>query len=336
MRNRLCYMLLACIIHLSGISYAQDPLVIQEAKKEIVLTGFTRSRTTVTLSSEVAGKVVGVNYDVGQPIEKKPVYEIDTTFIDFEIQSVRQSLKKLEVAQKKLASQTDYLAKEFERIDILHKGDRATEVKRDAAAEEYEQAKFELDSLKMDIAMAKISLNELLERKRRYNIYAPEGWIVVEKIVEKEEIVAAGTPLAKVANYRTLVVPLAVSAKEYAKIKTLPPEFDAQLENRRITAAIHWVNPEFDEQTRKLNIELVVKEYDGEKRGGLSFALPLVIETEGLWVPKSAVISRYDNPRVTLAKTGETVNILVLGEADGYLIVAEDKRLPIGTELSPQ
>ena len=56
-------------------------------------------------------------------------------------------------------------------------------------------------------------------------------------------------------------------------------------------------------------------------------------ETEGLWIPKQAVINRYDNPRVTLKESGETVNIMVLGESDGYLIVSGDKKLKIGAEL---
>ncbi|QTA89018.1 efflux RND transporter periplasmic adaptor subunit [Desulfonema magnum] len=314
--------------------FAQDKLIIQRAKKNILLTGYTRSKTTVTVSSEVSGKVLRVNYDVGQTIGKKPFFETDPTFIDFQIKSTRQSIKKLKIAQQKIASRVSYLEKEFIRIDKLHKGDRATEVKRDAAEEELKQAKFESQTLAVEKAVLQTTLKELRERKNRHNISAPEGWIVVEKIVEAGEIIGPNMPLAKVSNYRTLVVPLSVSGKELAALKELPQAFEARLEGKPVTAAIHWVNPEFNEKTRKLSIQLVLTHYEGETRGGLRFSLPLETETEGFLVPKAAVISRYDNPRITIKGTGKPFNIMVLGETEDYVIIAEDEQLSLGTELT--
>lgn len=314
-------------------SFAQHILVVQRAKKEITLTGFTRGKTTVTVSSEVSGKVIRVNYDVGQVIDKKPFYEIDPTFIDFQINSTLKSVKKLKISLKRSNSRVAYLKKEFKRIDILHKGDRATEVRRDAAAEELEQAKLERESIAMDKAVLETTLKELRERKSRHSVFAPQGWIVVQKIVEQGEIVSSGTPLARIADYRTLVVPLAVSGEEFSAIKKLPKDFEARLEEKPVKASVHWINPEFNEKTRKLSIELILAGYDKEKRGGLSFSLPLKIYTEGLLVPKAAVTNRYDNPRVTTEETGETINVMILGEFGDSLVIAEHEKLFVGMEL---
>ncbi len=314
-------------------SFAQKILVVQRAKKEITLTGYTRSKTTVTLSSEVSGKVLRVNYDVGQVIGKKPFYEIDPTFIDFQVKSTLQSVKKLDISYKRSKSRVAYLKKEFIRIDTLHKGDRATGVKRDAAAEELQQAKFDRDSTAMDKAVLETTLKELKERKNRHRVYAPQGWIVVEKIVEQGEIVGSGTPLAHIADYQNLVVPLAVSGEELAAIKKLPEKLEAWLEEKPAKACVHWINPEFNEKTRKLGIELILTDYDREKRGGLSFSLPLQIYTEGLIVPKAAVTNRYENPKVTTGETGETINVMVLGESGNNLVIAEHEKLFVGMEL---
>ncbi len=315
------------------LNFAQDKLIIQRAKKNIMLTGYTRSKTTVTVSSEVSGKVLRVSYDVGQTIGKKPFFETDPTFIDFQIRSTRQSIKKLKIAQQKIASRVSYLEKEFIRIDKLHKGDRATEVKRDAAEEDLKQAKFESQTLAVEKAVLETTLKELQERKNRHDISAPEGWIVVEKSVEAGEIVSPNIPLAKVADYQTLVIPLSVSGEELAALKKLPEEFDARVEGKPVKAAIHWVNPEFDEKTRKLSIELILTHYEGKTRGGLRFSLPLETETEGFLVPKAAVISRYDNPRITIKETGKTINIMVLGESENNVTIAEDEQLSLGMEL---
>ncbi|OQY58270.1 MAG: hypothetical protein B6245_12760 [Desulfobacteraceae bacterium 4572_88] len=313
--------------------WAQTTFSVQGAKKDITLTGYTRSDTVITISSEVSGKMLRVNYDLGQRIAKKPFFEIDPTFINFQIQSTRQSLKKLKIVLEKIRSRVAYLEKEFRRIEQLHKGDRATEVRRDAAEEDLRQGRFEAQTTEIERAVLEIALKELRERKRRHSIYASKGWVVVEKIVEKGEIVSPNMPLAKLADYQRLAVPLFVSGGELDVLKGLPKEFDAFLEGKPVKAVLNWINPEFNEQTRKLNIELLIVQYEGEQRGGLYFSLPLEIRTEGLRIPKAAMVNRYDNPRVTVKDTDETINVMVLGESEAGLIIAEDERLPVGTVL---
>ncbi len=307
--------------------------VVEKAMKGITLSGYTRSKTTVTVSAEVSGKVLRVNYDMGETIGKKPFYEIDPTFINFQVESTRQSLKKLKTAIKKSESHVSYLQKEFKRIDTLHKGDKATEVKRDSAKESLDQARLEHEQIKIEKAVLDTALRELNERKRRHGIFASKGWIVVEKSVEPGEIVAPGTSLARVSDYRDLVIPLFVSREEFAAIKEFPETFDAGLEGKPVKTKIHWINPEFNEKTRKLNIELILSGYEGERRGGLAFSLPRRIGMEGLLIPKDAVVSRYENPKVTVKGTEKTVNVMILGETNGAFIIADNPELPIGTEL---
>lgn len=331
--NRI-FILFFILFSIVPVSQAQEKYIVEKAIKQIVITGFTRSKTNMTVSSEVSGKILRMNYDVGDRITDKPIVEIDTTFIDFQIKSIRQSLKKLEVAQEKIQSRVSYLEKEYNRIETLHKGDRATEVKRDAAKEELDQAKLEARSLIHEKEALEITLKELLERRQRHTIYAPREWLVIKKFVQAGEVITPNMPLAVVGDFQHLVIPLAVSSEEFSALKKLPVEFDANLENTPVKAKIHLVNPEFDEKTRKLNIELLIMNYQGDTRGGLRFSLPLAIETEGLMIPKAAVVNRYDNPRVTLKQTGQTINVIVLDESKDYLIIAADERLKIGMELN--
>ena len=65
-----------------NLAWAQDDLIVQPARRNITLTGYTRSQTTVTLSSEVNGRILKVNYDDGQVIDKLPFLDIDPRFID--------------------------------------------------------------------------------------------------------------------------------------------------------------------------------------------------------------------------------------------------------------
>ena len=316
-----------------GQLLAMEDLVVQPARREIILTGYTRSQTTATLSSEVPGRVIKINYDVGQVIDKLPFLNIDPTFIDLEITGTRQSLNQLKISQRKRRSRVAYLEKEYRRVEKLFKRGSSPESRRDTFKEDLDQAGLDLKAVGIDIALAQTRLQELQERKSRHSIYAPAGWFVVAKLVEEGELLTVNTPVARVADYEHLVVPLSVSSKELAAIQQLGPGFRVLLDGKPAKATIGWINPEFDEKTRKLSIELNLFSYAGPKRGGLLCQFELQTETEGLWVPKQAVISRYDNPRVFLKKSGAEVKVLVLGQTESQLIIADNPRLPPGTAL---
>ncbi len=311
----------------------EDRLLVRRAIRDSRLSGYTRKDRTMTVSSEVSGRVLRVNYDVGQTVGEKPFIEIEPTFIDLEIEKTGQSVKKLDIVLKRMQVRVAYLEKEFFRVDTLYRRERATGVKRDAAAQELEQARLELESTGRERAVLETVLRELSERKLRHNIYAPRGWIVTKRMVEPGEVIQQVTPLAEVSDYRRLVVPLSVSGEELSAIRALAEEFDAELEGVPVKAALRWINPEFDEKTRKLNVELVIRDFRGQGRGGLMFVLPLRLRSEGLFIPKTAVTNRYENPTVTVRETGEVVRLIPLGESGDYLRVAADERLVPGTEL---
>ncbi|MFC1858674.1 efflux RND transporter periplasmic adaptor subunit [Thermodesulfobacteriota bacterium] len=324
---------LTALLALVFPAWGQEGLYVENATKEILLSGYTRSRTAVTLSAEVTGKVLRVRYDVGDIVGKELFLKIDPTFILYEIEMVKHGIRRLEIALKRSDSKIAYLEKEFNRIDRLFRENSTAETKQDAAEEELAQARLERMSTAVEKAVQETRLKELRERRRRHDIYAPAGWIITGRRVEEGEIIAPGTPLATVADYSRLVVPLSVSSAELEAIKLLPQEFSARLTGKPATAALNWINPEFDAESRKLAIEIEVRRFDGEKRGGLLFSLPLEIRAEGLRVPKAAVINRYDNPRVKLKKSGKEIKVIILGESNDHLLIAETDRLSPGMEL---
>ena len=317
-----------------GADQPKGIALVEKASKQITLSGYTRSRTKMTVASEVPGKVLQVNYDVGQVIGKQPFIEIDATFINFQIEQIETSLEKLRVVKSRSASRTAYLEKEYQRIVRLRQSDVTSESRYDAAAEELTQARLEQQSTDIEIAALQTQLKELRERRSRHRIFAPRGWVVVKRQVEPGEIIATGNPLAQVADYTQLVVPLFVSAGELAALEA-KRDIRLILEDVPAKAEVNWVNPEFDERTRKLAVELIVPAYTGPHRGGLLAELTLSIETDGLMVPKSAVSDRYENPRVILKSNGRSIPVVILGEDNGHVLIAKTTDLGPGMELQP-
>lgn len=318
-----------------AVSFAGDRLITRGAQKEVTLMGFTRGHRAMTIFSEVPGKVLKVNYEVGDTAGSTPFVRLDTTFVDLDIDSTEKAIGRLEVALKQAHSRVAYLEKEFWRIDTLHKGDRATEARRDAAAQELEQAGLERDSLKLELEGLGTKLKELEERRERHSIRIPDGWVVTERTVEAGEVVQPGVPLGRASDFGKLVVPLSVASDELDAIMALSGEFDATLGRSPVKARVNWVNPEFDEKTRKRGIEILITKYDGPRAGGLKFTLPIKVKAEGILVPRAAITERYENPRVKIKATGEVVRVVITGESGQYAIVAEDGRIAPGTELLP-
>ena len=333
MKFRMFWLFLLVAPAFAGPATARETVRVEPARREIVLTGFTRSEASMTLAPEVSGRALAVHYDEGDEIGTPPFLEIDPAFIDFRIEATRQAIRKVEAMAAKNASSVAFYQREFDRYSRLLKADGAAAVQRDQAGETLGQAR--LDNARLDAEKGELSvmLRELEERKRRHRLSAPRGWIVVARDVEPGEMIQAGVPVGRAADFRTLRVPLSVSGEELAAIRALPEPFDARLEGKPARVRLSRVNPEFDERTRKMAVELSVLEFDGPRRGGLRLAFPLAVETRGIRIPREAVIQRFENPRVVLREGGETVPILVLGESDDHLIADEHPRLQVGTEL---
>lgn len=387
-------LILSMVIILMAQSWLfAEGLFVEKAEKETQLYGYTRAASTITLSSEVPGKIVKINYNVGDDIGSAPIIEIDPTFINFKIEQSLLALKKFEINVERLKSNIAYLEKEFKRIDDLHKNDSVAEVKRDEAQQGLLQAKLELESVTQDKEMLLLTIKELREQKSRHSLtikneicyvgddvfvrsgpstdYEQMGklfkgaqvrkyedqngftrigndkWIISNviqtkpskglimtfRIAQVGEIIAPGIPLARISDYRELAVPLTITGSELASVKTLPDPFTGKLEGQEVKVSVNWINPEFDEITRKTHVELVVKNYQGEKRGGLKLEIPLQTKTEGLIVPRAAVTNRYENPMVTLKDTNESVPIIIIGESETGFVIAENNKLFPGLEL---
>jgi multidrug resistance efflux pump len=112
----------------------------------------------VTLSSEVGGRVIKINYDDGQVIGKLPFLSIDPTFIDLEISSTEQTLEQLKITHHKRRSRVGYLEKEFRRIDNLFRRGSSPESRRDTAREDVDQAQLDFKAIGVEIAVTKTRL----------------------------------------------------------------------------------------------------------------------------------------------------------------------------------
>lgn len=273
------------------------------SKKAVLLSGFTRARAQVEVISEAGGRCKAVTAEVGQAIGPDGVFaRLDDTF-------VRLDLEANAVEQKRLKSRVDYLAKEVARRVKLVKRRSEPQSKLDQLQQEMDQARLQLQGL---VVKGKI----LKERKDRFKVKAPAGWLVLERKVEPGQWVKAGDHLAKVGDFSKLLVPMAFSQEEFQVLKGMPQPLTLQVpaEGHGVQARVEKINPGFDSATRKIKLDLVIEKGLWEMRGGVRVELKLFLPDPAgaVLVPAQALVERYQEHWLTRSD-GKQVRVVYLG-----------------------
>ncbi|MBU0676056.1 MAG: efflux RND transporter periplasmic adaptor subunit [Proteobacteria bacterium] len=278
--------LLAALFLCPVFASAKSPALItaNPSSTTIILTGFTRARATMSLVSQASDTVLAVTTDVGRKIPKDGVFaRIDATFPELELTGNK-------IEQQKAESSIRYLEKEVNRLTALYAKESTPEAELDSLRQKLDQARFSLKSLQLN----ETRIKEIISR---HVVTAPPGWTVITRMVEPDEWVVTGKPLAVIGDYRALVVPLAVEQAEYLQINSRA-ELTLRLPDlsRTVPATVFRHSPAFDPTTRKINLELLIKEDLPEMRGGIRAELTMEQPdpSQAVLVPSRSVLNRYE------------------------------------------
>ncbi len=321
--------LLFCIF--ANVSFAK-PIIVEQAFKSVTLSGYTRSYKKAVITPEVSGKVIKFNYKIGENIDNKPLVEIDKTFIQLDINNIDYQLKKNEIEIKKIKSKIRFLKKDFERKKKLKIKGRASEISFDTAQQNLEQAELTFSTLLITQSILRTNLKKLTERLKRYDIIVPQGWILTNKFAEQLEMVSPSKPIAEIRNYEYLTIPLSVSSNELEEIKRLKI-IRGTLNDTTVKAKINYINPRYNEKTKKTDIELIIKNSNKELRGGMLFKFNLKIKIDAYKINKNAIDYGYEYPRVYPAGLNHPVNVEIIESENNCEIIKKTPKLKPGTEL---
>ncbi|WP_034642536.1 efflux RND transporter periplasmic adaptor subunit [Desulfovibrio inopinatus] len=285
---------------------AEKTFIPQPASREIVLTGYTRPRTEVTLVTEESGRCLSVKADIGEVIAPGGVFAIlDPTFIKHELAGNRAD-------QARLTSEVTYFKKQFDRFNKLVSKKVAAMSDLDEDLRDLESASHQLDKLKVEE-------RRLEERLRRSVVHVPPkwSWKVIERYLEPGEWVNQGDKVAELGRFDVLLVPFALTFEE---LKALQSEKVPQLRlpelDTTVDAAIARISPDFDPETRKIDVDLEIIQGNFAFRGGLRTELTIRVAAAGnaLLVPQKSLLKAYEDVFLVRAD-GERVKVVLLGPA---------------------
>jgi len=297
--------------------------ILEHPRTINTLTGFTRPRTELTISSEVSGRCLFVSGDIGDLIdESSPFIRIDPTFILLDIDGNK-------LAREQLKKKISINKQELNRYTKLHTNQSVP------------QAKFDQVSLQHELSVIKLKQlintgKRLQELFKRHVVLAPGGYRIIDKNVEPGELINSGQHLATLGDFRELLIPLVLTYHEYKALNSISiiPVFLPDL-NLTLQAKLFRTAPDFDKKSRKIKIELILNKQQTDKlsslRGGLRVLIQIsMLDRTGSYiVPASAIQERHNYFWLTKSD-GTRKKVVFLGKAK-----EDDQALISGMNLVP-
>jgi membrane fusion protein, multidrug efflux system len=298
-------------------AWAASTFRIEPARRVVELTGYTRPYARIALVSEEEGACTEVALDRGDVVGKDRVFaRLEQTFAVLELDRNRAE-------QGRVKSESSFYEKELERYRSLVTSEAAAQSALDGMQFRFEQAEQQLTALKVEEKTLK-------ERLARRTIRAPAGWTVISREIEPGQWVARGQRVGEAGDFRSLKVPFALTIEELEALRSMGKTIQVAVPELSGSgqAVIETVSPDFDPQTRKVQVELKLHKGDFPFRGGLKATLKLTLaEAASVFlVPQSALLKVYEEDFLQ-RPDGARVRVVVIGGAEGGMVRAASDQI---------
>lgn len=329
---------------------------VRRIEKVISVTGSLLPDETVTVNSELIGKVTMIKADFGQSIRKGEVLaEIDKQ--EFQIQlerakaalaqslarlglspgqenqppsstpAVRQAQARMDDAKFKFDSAAKLVKTgdiSQERYTELEKAYRQQQAAYEAARDEVRTQWAAMESIRAEVNLAQKKLNDATLR-------APFDGTVSQKHVSPGQYVRENAPIVTLVktNPLRLRVDVPETAAGFVKAGTTLTFTTDALPGEQFQAVVRETNPSLESKSRSLTVEARLTKPDARLRPGMFAQVRLVLNkaSDILMVPKQAVYTIAGLAKVFAVRDGKAVEFRVTtgDEVDGWI------ELPQGT-----
>jgi RND family efflux transporter MFP subunit len=266
-----------------------------------VISGSLQARQAATLRAEVAGPVLEVKAEQGQPVKRGALLaRIDDVALQDQLIAARSAARVAENAVRVAVA-------EEERNEKLAKAGVITQRDFERAQLARHQAQAQLSEAQSRLALAR-------EQVGRTRILAPFDGVVSERQVNAGDVVQPGSPLVTVVDPRSLELNASVPAEYAGRLKTgTPVDFrlpgDAE---QMFSGKIERINPAVDPATGQVRIYVAIPNVEQSLLVGLFAQGRVASESqEALALPLSAVDLRTTQPSVLRVRDGKLERVPV-------------------------
>jgi RND family efflux transporter MFP subunit len=322
----------------------------QKINRTVELVGTLEGKQEVTVSSEVAARVVAIRADLGDPVQEgQSIIELDSS--EFRLAVERQQSALLQgLAQLGVRSDTDPLPEAsqtsivrkaladladakstYERAKILLAKSVESKAVYDSAEARYQAAQAnytasqdqvrnliaQVDNLRTQLALARKKLSDC-------TIRAPFAGTIKARLVEIGQYVREQTAVMSIATMNPLKLLTSVPEPWFPYVMPgAPMKLTVEAYADQFPCKVSRVSRAVDSQSRTFNIEALVDNSPGKLRPGL-FARAILTTSKVdsvIRVPAAAVISFYGVQKIyTVEDEQIRERVVKLGDRAGDFI----------------
>lgn len=255
--------------------------------ENIYATGTLTANEMVSLSPEIAGKIVAIQFKEGQKVSKG---QLLIKLNDAELQAnLRKAQAQLKLNQDKLG-----------RLDDLIRIQGVSVEERDQIAQVVEASQ-------ADIAFIRAQID-------KSEIRAPFNGIAGLRNISEGAFVSAGQSISSIYQTESLKLDFSIPEQYISKLK-IPFEVSFQVtgSSGSYKAQVYAMNPGLNSNTRSIELRAKVANNKGEFLVG-SFAkvtMPLLENSNALLVPTEAIVPILKGQQVWVSRKGEAQKVEV-------------------------
>lgn len=321
----------------------------------VSVTGSLSPDETVTINSEVTGKVTSIRFDFGQTVRKGDVLaEIDKQELQIQLErskaalsqalarlglsagqeqavptstaGTRQAEAQLEDAKFKFESAAKLVKTgdiSQERYTELEKAYRARQAAFESSRDEVRTQWASVESLRADVKLSEKRLNDATMR-------APFDGIVSQKLVSVGQYLKDNMAIMTLVktNPMRLRVEVPETASGVVRVGTLLTFTTDAIPGKVFQAVVRELNPSLDAKSRSLMAEARFTTSDSRLRPGMFAQVNLVLarEVDVVMVPKQALYSIAGLTKLFIIRDGKALERRVMPgvEQGGWVEVPAD------------
>lgn len=280
----------------------------------------------VSVSAQAAGEVISHAAEVGEAVsEGQVLVRLDDTDYRLALEEARAALDSARVA--------------LETAAAVRSRYRGLASRQAITPDALERAEAEYKSLSATVTRAAVGVKLAEKRLERTRIRAPFAARVAARLVEKGQLVGAGTPVYLLSDISKVRINTFVNQWDYVELdKSDPVEVAiAPLGERRFEGQVETIGLKADALTNTFGVAVAVENPEGLIKPGFTATAVFELKTlpNQILIPASAVLYRQEGPAVFLAQAVDSpagcqarFRPVRLGASHGAGVVVEEGLAP--------
>ncbi len=327
-------------------------------QQEQSLTGTTTPFRTVSLRSQVEGRLLALNVDIGDTVNKGQIIgQIDDALLKTAINQAEAELASLKSEVARINAQISNARVEVERTRLQLQQQQADSQRQQKLAQQgaiakqtAEQAATEAQTAAQVLRAAQESVRveqqslaaaqgrvvaqqaavaEAVEKSSYARLISPISGVILARVTEPGNLLQPGNELLKIGDFNRVKVEVQVSELELAKIRvgqSVQVRLDA-FPNQTYSGTVSRISPAADPTARLVPVEVIIPNQDGIGSGLLARVDFTSQEQANIVIPESALQKDRKSSSEENSQPNDRGKIFVLNSSEKPTVSAREVKI---------